>query len=160
MKKSPFILTSFLLFSFQAVEASNVLRFPARYQVPVSESDLQPFAEFELADYQVLEAGEQSELQYSLPLELTGGEEIKIHLKQMRKDQGERVFLGENGFAACTGPWAQMTCKTQIFISPDPQKIKSYIESHVEKSRQEQVLRVARRFSTEPIGFSQTFIKP
>lgn len=159
MKYSAFLLISFL-FSFQIAKASTVLRFPARYQVPMSESELQPFAEFELADYQVLDAGEQSELNYSLPLELTGGEEIAIHLKQIRMGQGQRVFLGKNGIADCTGPWIQMTCKTQLFISPDPQKIKSYIESHVEKSRQEQVLQVARRFSTEPIGISQTFIRP
>lgn len=157
MKKSLFTLIVVLL-AFQA-KASEVLHFPARYQVPVSESELEPFADFDLVDYQVLNAGEKSELQYSLPLELTGGDEIKIHLKQIRNEQGQRVFLGQNGFAKCNGPWPQMTCRTQLFVSPDPQKIESYIEVHVEKSRRDQVLRVARRFSTEPIGFSQTFLK-
>jgi len=138
------------------VQAAETFELPARYTVPVENTDLEPYAVFNLNEYTVVSDGENSEVNYRLPLELTGGEQIQIRLHQVRESNGQRLLAGELGIAECEGPWKAMKCQTRFFISPDPAKIKAYIESNIPANQQAHLLQVALRFSGEPIGISET----
>lgn len=135
----------------------ETLNFKATYTVPVQDPALVKFSTFKIDDYQVHKSENEIHLNYTLPLVLTGGEPTSVDLKLVLETQSERFFSGPLGSARCQGAWNLMSCETRMNLKLDDHKILEFIKNNISEDEQIQTLKIARSFSTEPIGFSKTF---
>ncbi len=149
MKTAFFVLLSF--FVSASAFADEVKE--AQYEVPVRE-ELKPFAAFSIPAVTTTELdGEQVQLDYLLPLELTGNPN-RIVMSGSYDRSGGATFKGAHATAQCKADAAAWTCSVR-FRGLDLNSVKALEAIHRGATTPQEAegrAEVARSFFSDPIG--------
>ncbi len=141
----------------------EIIHFNTRYIVPDHRKILDQLLEFELQNYQVIKTGifengkEEIFLEYDLPFELTGNDELKISLKLIEEKPPIKKLEGQKAIAECTGPWANLECQMRFKnLNFDLNKVERNMKiNRVPNDLIRKKMDVLLAFSGDPIGVSK-----
>ncbi len=153
MKKQIYTLTLAIAFSAIAHAELGFETQSVRYRVPVKNSKLKKYAEFKIDRVEQLDSNGQTQVRYTLPLELTGAPNEVIFSGNYKEGSANTSLSGVNGAMMCSEGLTKI-CNVQfVDLKINEQArlniLKGMSHSAVELRGR---LAVARSFSGDPGG--------
>lgn len=149
MKSLMTALTLLAALSTPVLHADDWRTLAAHYEVPVEETDLVPYASYEIPDIRLRERGETLELKYELPTHLVGE-----GLDSITFEGPADALVSEFGIGHCEANQCTLNYNKKLsdLLTARLPQVEELLRRDFSNEELAARLEIAKRFAGDPIG--------